>query len=163
MLRAVWLLLLVYITAVVAKKDKPDIAKTKFDSVPVNLFYFEDSDVVILQDLVPEIVYRSTDAGASWKKITGIESDEGLRIWPHPYNNKIAVAMSMGRKHYITKDQGETWTDFETEFEPMMRSQPVVFHGSNPDKIIFLTSGCNDKDCTGQVCFSPPTFKPDMY
>ncbi|PSK55766.1 Vacuolar protein sorting/targeting protein 10 [Elsinoe australis] len=154
MFRAIWLLLLALAAGAAAKKEKPEISETKFESLPMNLFYFEDSDVVILEDSMPQITYRSTDAGANWKAVKDIEPGNSVRIMPHPYNNKVAVAMGMKHKHWITKDQGESWIEFETEFTPMMNRQPVAFHGSNPDKMIFLTDGCHDGDCTGQALYT---------
>ena len=148
--RALWLLLLALITTCAAKKDQPDVSESPFESPLYNLFYFEDSDVVIAVDFAPQIVYRSTDGGANWKKVPEVKG-ASLHIRPHPYNNQIAVAMSHGREHWITKDQGGTWTGFETDFQPMSGQEPVVFHATDPDKMIFLTQGCADGDCTGQV------------
>ncbi|KAF2152981.1 Oligoxyloglucan reducing end-specific cellobiohydrolase [Myriangium duriaei CBS 260.36] len=152
-LRALWLLLLALVATCAAKKDQPDVSESTFDSPLYNLFYFEDSDVVIAVDSAPQIVYRSTDGGANWKKITDIKG-ANLHIRPHPYNNKVAVAMSTEKEHWITKDQGDTWSQFETKFQPMSGQEPVVFHATNPDKLIFLTQGCDDGDCTGQAMYT---------
>ncbi|KAG8626901.1 hypothetical protein KVT40_005846 [Elsinoe batatas] len=154
MFRAIWLLLLVLAAGAAAKKDKPEISETKFESLPINLFYFEDSDVVIVEDSGPQKTYRSTDAGANWKEIKDIEPGNSVRIIPHPLDNKVAVAIGLKHKHWITGDQGESWTKFETEFTPMMNRQPVAFHGSNSKKIIFLTDGCPGGDCTGQALYT---------
>ncbi|KAI7522757.1 hypothetical protein KC331_g19021, partial [Hortaea werneckii] len=43
------LVALIALTVSAKKKDKPSVEETKFDS-PQNLFYFEDSDVVLVTD-----------------------------------------------------------------------------------------------------------------
>lgn len=137
-----------------AKKDKPDVSTSKFETPLNNLFYFDNTDVIIAVDPGPHVAYRSTDAGANWKEMTAIDASSGIHIRPHPYNNKVAVAMSMSREHWVTQDQGETWVKFETQFPLMATTEPIVFHPDNPKKIIFLTQGCPEGDCTGQALFT---------
>lgn len=152
--RVIWLLLVAWLLVLVAAKKEPDFSETKFESQPVNVFYFEDSDNVILQDLASHTAYRSDDAGANWKKITDIEGVRSLRIVPNPYNNKVAVAVSTGKEHWITRDQGKSWDKFELDKAPMSSQQPIVFHAADADKLIFLTVACKDlfsDDCTGTV------------
>lgn len=153
--RALWLLLLALVAVAKAKKDEPETSETAFESMLMNVFYFEDSDVVVAVDSAPQVVYRSTDAGASWKKVEEITPGSAVYIRPHPYDNKVAVAMSvLETKHWITKDQGSTWTKFETEYAGIVGQEPVVFHATDSDKMIFLTQGCEDGRCPGQAMYT---------
>ena len=145
-------LLLLCSAVALAKKDKPAVSETPFESVPSNLFYFEDSDIVIVQDVLPGIIYRSTDAGENWKKVVDIKESESLEVIPHPFSNKIAICVGTARTHWITKDQGETWTSFKTDSDPMRGRQTLSFHADDPDKIIFHTLGrCQAFECINEV------------
>ena len=144
--------LLLCSVVVFAKKDKPEVSETAFDSVPSNLFYFEDSDVVIIQDVLPGIIYRSTDGGENWRKVKDIRESESLEVIPHPYNNKVAICVGTARTHWITKDQGETWTPFKVDSDPMLGRQTLSFHAGDSDKMIFHTLGkCEGWECINEV------------
>jgi len=147
-------LLLLGLTAVLAKKDKPDIEETKFKSLPTNLFYFEDSDVVIVQDTLPGIIYRSADAGATWEQVDEIKESESLEVLPHPYNNQVAVALGTAKEHWITKDQGKTWKTFKTNGNPVLGRAPINYHATDPDKVIVLISDCEGFTCKNKVRIS---------
>ncbi|KAL1297584.1 hypothetical protein AAFC00_006147 [Neodothiora populina] len=125
-----------------AKKDKPEIGETGFDSLPSNLFYFDDSDVVLVTDVLPGIVYRSTDAGQNWKAVKDLTKGAILGVSANPYNNKVAVAVGIEKEHWITKDQGETWKSFKTKYPAVMTRPPLSFHASDPDRIIFHVADC---------------------
>lgn len=144
-------LLLLSLTAVFAKKDQPAVSETSFKSQPGNLFYFGDSDVVLTQDVLPGIIYRSEDAGQNWKRVKDITEAESLTVIPHPYNDQVAVTVGTARTHWITKDQGETWIAFKTDDNPVLNRPPVVYHATDPDRIIFLTAQCEGWECTPQV------------
>jgi len=144
-------LLLLGSTAVQAKKEKPEIGETPFRSLPTNLFYFEDSNVVIAQDTLPGIIYRSEDAGANWKKVTEIKESESFEVLPHPYNNQVAVAVGTAKTHWITKDQGKTWKSFDATASPVLGKSPINFHATDPDKIIFMMADCEGFTCEGKV------------
>jgi len=144
-------LLLLGLTAVLAKKDKPDINETPFKSLPTNLFYFEDSDVVIAQDTLPGIIYRSEDAGASWKQVEEITESQSLEVLPHPYDNQVAVALGTAKTHWITKDQGKTWKSFKSDSNPALGRNPINYHATDSDKIIFLCTDCEGFSCEEKV------------
>lgn len=137
-----------------AKKNKPEISETAFTSQPQNLFYFDDSDVVLVTDVLPGIVYRSTDAGQNWKAIKDITEGLIFEVVYHPYDNQVAVAVGIDTTHWITKDQGETWTEFNTKFPAVMTRPPISFHASDPDRMIFHVADCIMEflDCTEKVC-----------
>jgi len=144
-------LLLLGLTAVLAKKDKPAIEETTFKSLPTNLFYFEDSDIVIVQDTLPGIIYRSADAGATWEKVKEIKESESLEVLPHPYDSNVAVALGTAKEHWITKDTGKTWKTFKTDGNPVLGRAPINYHATDPDKIIILISDCEGFTCKNKV------------
>lgn len=135
----------------VAAKDDPTVGETKLASPPSSVFYFDDSDVVIVQDSRPGIVYRSTDAGATFHKAKGINEGEPLLINAHPHNNKVAIVIGAKKTHWITKDQGETWSPFTIEHMPQLNAAVISYHATDPDKIIFHVDSCNGFDCSTQV------------
>lgn len=143
-----------------AKKDKPEISESGFASIPQNLFYFDDSDVVLVTDTLPGIVYRSTDAGQNWKPIKDITEGQIFSVIVHPYDNQVAVAVGIDTTHWITKDQGESWKKFTTNFPAVYTRMPLSFHASDPDRIIFHLADCVMEilDCTDKVCLCVSVF-----
>ncbi|KAL2070576.1 hypothetical protein VTL71DRAFT_13602 [Oculimacula yallundae] len=129
-----------------AKKDKPSVKSNKFDFLPTNVNYFEDSDVLLFEDSLHNDVYRSTDAGATWNKL-----DEGqgkmLEISMHPFDKKRAYIITTEKTHFKTSDQGKTWERFETDAQATVFSMALTYHAEDPDRIIF-----NAMDCTGIFC-----------
>lgn len=139
------------LTGVAAKKDKPEVSETGFKSIPQNLFYFDDSDVVMVTDVLPGIVYRSTNAGSDWTPIKDITEGQVLEVLRHPWNNQVAVAIGIEKTHWITKDQGKTWKAFKTAFPPVFGRLPISFHAADPERMIFHVADCMGFDCTMKV------------
>jgi photosystem II stability/assembly factor-like uncharacterized protein len=135
-------------TSTSAKKDSPGITSTKFKHALQNVEYFDDSNVVLFQDWVENAVYRTDDAGESWNKVTGIPAHEAWSMYIHPFDNKRAYVLTQESTHWKTHDRGETWQKFFTDAPPSAwKPQPLSFHASDPDKIIF-----NGQDCMGIFC-----------
>lgn len=145
------LLLCCSLTAVSAKKDKPDLEETQFKFLPTNLFYFDDSEVVLLQEGSPGTVYRSATAGESWSAIKDINNQQAVETLRHPFNNQVAITLGSDKTHWITKDQGKTWTSFRTKYNPVMGRPPILFHASDPDRMLFIGGDCLGWDCTQKV------------
>lgn len=133
-----------------AKKDAPRVVSTKLDHPFDQLFYFDDSDVIITVEKRTNLVYRSTNAGEDWKAI----KEDGLGavagIMPHPLDKKRAYILGRERTHFATDDQGKTWRKFETDGDTSPFRVPLAFHGRDPNKILF-------EGCLGYVC-EPITF-----
>ncbi|KZZ88393.1 vacuolar protein sorting protein [Ascosphaera apis ARSEF 7405] len=119
------------------KDNGPKITSTEFATEPRSLFYFEDSDIILLREPVERTIYRSTDAGKSWKP--------------------TAYVLSRGTKtHWVTEDAAETWREFEIKSEvdvPML-----VFHGRDSKKVI-LQDGCAGFLCEPKAYYTDDGFK----
>ena len=105
-------------TQATAKDIKgPSVEYTAFDKPPLDHFYFEDSDVIILtiKNSGKGNTYRSEDAGVHWKPLKGVEKDNVWEVQRHPYIQGVAVVIGMKKTHWITKDSGETWHEFKME------------------------------------------------
>jgi len=138
----------ILITSTSAKKDAPTITSVKFDNPPQNVEYFDDSDVVLFQDWVENIIYRTDNAGETWSVVKGIPANEAWSMYMHPFDKKRAYVLTQEKTHWKTQDRGETWEKFFTDAPPSAwRAQPLSFHASDPDKIIF-----NGQDCMGIFC-----------
>lgn len=130
-----------------AKKDAPLVADTAFESELVNIFYFDDSDVVLAVEEYSANVWRSVDAGKTWKKQDNMKT---IGIEANPFDNNVAVVLGE-RTHWITYDQGEKWTKFETKYPPSY-GPPLSFHAKDNKKILFHSiEDCFMTPCLGQV------------
>ncbi|KAK3112199.1 vacuolar protein sorting/targeting protein PEP1 [Teratosphaeriaceae sp. CCFEE 6253] len=152
------LLLLVSLVLARDKKSGPAIEETKFDSLPSNLFYFEDSDVVLITDISSKTAYRSDDAGSTWRPLADVKKGEVLEILKHPFNNQYAVVLGFNKVHWVTKDQGKTWTEFSVPEPPTLLRQPIAFHGTDPERMMLLTAECRGFDCKEQVYYTTDGF-----
>ena len=120
-----------------AKPDGPLVAYTPFDQQMVNLFYFDDSNVVLVVEFQNLKLWRSEDAGRSWDKVK--DDIQTIGVFKNPFDNKVAVAVGEGQKHWITYDQGKSWDVFETELPPTF-GVPVAFNARDNKKILFHTA-----------------------
>ncbi|KAF7854714.1 hypothetical protein EAF04_010283 [Stromatinia cepivora] len=129
------------------KKDAPGVSYAKLEHIPHNLQYFDDSDVLLYEDRVDAVVWRSADAGETWKKIDAVPAGKMLEISMHPYDPKRAYIITSERSHWATKDRGEHWEEFHTESQASIFRPALGYHGTDPDRILF-----NAMDCTGIFC-----------
>ena len=127
-----------------AKKEGPDIKKYALDNPPANLFYFDDTDTILIHDAEALKVLRSDDAGGSWETVKDIEEGGAWDLWQHPYNNKVAYALGLETTHWVTKDQGKSWKTFETEKRPSRSRPPFSFHAGDSDKVIVHEGFCHN-------------------
>lgn len=130
-----------------AKKDAPGVHYAKLEHLPYNLQYFDDSDVLLYEDRVDAVVYRSVDAGETWKKIDAVPKGKLLEISMHPYDPKRAFIITSEKSHWATEDRGEHWEEFHADYEASVFRPALVYHAKDPNRIIF-----NAMDCSGIFC-----------
>ncbi|KAK5174485.1 vacuolar protein sorting/targeting protein PEP1 [Saxophila tyrrhenica] len=156
------LVLLLTLTLGVYAKDKPKIEKTRFDDQPQNLFYFEDSDVVLVTDPSQRTAYRSEDAGVTWNKLDGVGEEQVLEVLKHPYDNKVAVVIGTDKKHWTTRDQGKSWKKWKCDKQPTLMRPAISFHATDPDRMLFFTAECHGlTDCEESVWYTTDGFSSD--
>lgn len=134
-------------TSAWAKKDAPGVSYAKVENIPHNLQYFDDSDVLLYEDRDDAVVYRSVDAGETWKKITAVPEGKMLEISMHPFDSKRAYIITSGKSHWATNDRGEHWEEFYTDNQASVFRPALSYHAKDPNRIIF-----NAMDCTGIFC-----------
>lgn len=137
----------ILISSTSAKKESPTITPNKINHRPENVQYFEDSDVILFQDWIENVVYRTDNAGESWKVVDNIPANMAWNMVLHPVDKKRAYVLTQESTHWKTDNRGETWEEFFTDAPPSAWRQPLSFHASDPDKIIF-----NGQDCMGIFC-----------
>ena len=155
------LLLTCFTSPTNAKKDGPSIASKKFDNPLENVFYFDDSDVILGYDKETGNVFRSPDAGETWKRVEGQgQVDNVWDMWPHPWDNKRAYIIGLSRHHWITNDRGETWTKFDSKSSPdIFRATPMSFHGRDPKKVIWNGEICQGLSCDQAAYYTDDDFE----
>ena len=154
-------LLLSLFVGALGKGDKPKVEETKFDDVPANLFYFEDSDVVLVTDPKARITYRSEDAGVVWSPLNGVEKGQVLEVLKHPFNNQVAVVIGIDKVDWVTKDQGKTWKSWRCKDMPALTRPAISFHATDPDRMLFMTANCLGWDCDETVYYTRDGFDTD--
>jgi hypothetical protein len=137
-------------------KNAPLVEESTFSNELVNLQYFDDSTVVLVQELGTGKIYRSEDAGKKWKELKSLK--KGLGIIKNPYDNKVALVLGED-EHYITFDQGESWQDFQTDYSPTPNG-PVSWHSQDNKKIlIHEMEDCLFAPCLGKTYYTKDGFK----
>ncbi|RMZ90326.1 hypothetical protein DV736_g2450, partial [Chaetothyriales sp. CBS 134916] len=152
--------LLAAVSAADAKKDGPTLSRTTFDSALDNVFYFDDSDIILGLDRETGNAWRSTDAGETWKPVDGEgQKDRAWDLWPHPYSKHRAYIIGAGSDHWVTTDRGQSWRTFSPKIGPdLFRALPLSFHGRDPKKVIW-----NAVDCAGQACQREAYYTDDDF
>lgn len=147
--------LLALAPSILAKKDAPFFETTPFKGEVVNILYFDDSSVALLQELESGRIWRSEDAGKGWKQEKELN---GLGIIKNPYDNKVATVLGE-TKHWITYDQGKSWDSFETELPPSPEA-PLNWHATDNKKILVNEiDNCFTASCLGRSYYTTDGFK----
>jgi hypothetical protein len=145
-----------------AKKDGPTISSTTFDNPLENVFYFDDSDVVLGYDGETGVVWRSPDAGETWKQVDDQgQSGNVMDVYRHPWDNQRAYIIGLGSEHWVTTDTGKTWTSFSIDQGDNLarfRNAPLSFHGRDPKRVIW-----NAEHCVGLACIERAFYTDDDF
>ncbi|CAL3967351.1 unnamed protein product [Diplocarpon coronariae] len=143
-----------------AKKDQPKVKSKKFDFVPYNVRYFDDSDVLLIEDGIKHDIYRSQDTGETWEKVEG-PSGQVLELSMHPYDKNRAYIITVQNTHYKTADQGKTWEEFESNYQATMFRETLTYHAGDPDRIIFNAMKCEGIFCDEVTMYTTDGFAKD--
>ncbi len=154
------LLLTWYPDPAYAAKNGPKVTSNQFDNALENVFYFDDSDVILGYDKETGNVFRSPDAGETWKRVEGQgQVDNAWDLWSHPWDNKRAYIIGLAREHWVTDDQGESWRKFDSKSSPdIFRNTPMNFHGRDPKKVVW-----NGEICEGLTCDQAAYYTDDDF
>lgn len=132
----------------VQAKDEPAFYVKQFDHYPQNINYFDQSDIILFQDISTQNVWRSADSGETWKIIDDVPEGKAYSLVMHEYDKNRAYILTESVTHWRTEDQGKTWKTFFTDAEfSIFRGEIFNFHATDPDRIIF-----NGMDCKGIFC-----------
>lgn len=129
-----------------AKKDGPTVTIKKFDNELRNVFYIDDSNVILAHDELERNVWRSDDAGETWAIVNDAgQAGESLDVYAHPWDNQRAYILGTGTEHWITTNQGKTWRKWNSGHQKakIRDGRPFSFHGRDPKKVLW-----NGEDCT---------------
>lgn len=143
------LLLSLFSTTTVAKDDTSKlISYTHFTRPPLNINYFEDSDVVVFHDVEERNIYRLDDETNKWKQVEGIPDGYASMLVRHPFEKKTAYVLTQDTKHFKTTDRGKTWSQFSSGTYPSpYQPRVLVFHADDPDRVIFNGIRCDGLWC----------------
>ncbi|KAK7424899.1 vacuolar protein sorting/targeting protein PEP1 [Neonectria punicea] len=158
---ASWRILLfsLLFTAVLAKQDTPKVVVTTHEHPPLNINYFEDSDVIVFHDVEERNIYRSDDAGVTWKVVSDIPDGISAMLVLHPYEPETAFVVTQDKTHYKTTDQGKSWDSFKSGSLPSaFQPEILVFHADDPNRVIF-----NGMNCDGIFCDEEATYTIDGF
>ncbi|KAL0080134.1 hypothetical protein F4703DRAFT_1905796 [Phycomyces blakesleeanus] len=144
--------LLVFISLASVMAQNIKVEKTGFDRVPDKLFYFQGSQVALWFDAGARVLWRSSDQGKAWTRVTDIAENEPSFLYEHPFDNEKAYVIGKGKVHWKTVDRGASWQKFETPIEPAATFPHLSFHAERPNYVLFNGFKCNLGGWTGMDC-----------
>ncbi|KAG2031911.1 vacuolar protein sorting/targeting protein 10 [Suillus americanus] len=159
----VWLTL-AFLYFGVAFAAHPEHAITYFDNGPARLFFFNDTHSSIYHDAISRNIYISQDEGKTWDRADGIPPGDAPMFIEHPFNNRVAFALSNSYTHYRTDDRGKTWVTFYVPDLVAYVSKPLSFH-SDPLKweyALFQGTKC-DQIPWGERCRDVTYYTQDGF
>ena len=158
----IWLFLSCHLATKTFARDGfvPKVESQDFDTQPVDIRYFEDSEVILTREVNGNI-WRSDDAGLNWNEINDIRHGEAVSFWMNPYHKKWAVALGREGKHWVTNDRGQSWRDFSLPdgFIPAFYRLPLSFHAFDPEKVIFKVQDNRQADYKERAYYTENGFK----
>jgi photosystem II stability/assembly factor-like uncharacterized protein len=148
----------------VLAKEGPEVSQTKFPAPPVNMFYFDDSETVLVLDPVSLEVHRSDDAGEKWELVDDFPKRTVQYLMPNPYDSSVAIALGVSTKHWITYDRGKHWRSFQTKETATqdLSKEPFSFHATDNKRILFHgEEDCLFGGCVGKTWYTKTGFEDD--
>ncbi|KAJ2557196.1 vacuolar protein sorting/targeting protein PEP1 [Coemansia sp. RSA 1933] len=165
-------LLLHWVGALGAAKSAgsaPKITHTYFKEPLSKLLYFKDASKLLGIDRTNGKLHKSSDSGAHWERVEEIPAGKAARLIAHPFEPKIAYALSPGTEHWVTRDEGKTWQPFSSPLPPTSSGErPLSFHADRTGWIMFVAERCTQE--TGGwwplprlVCVDEPYYTRDGF
>lgn len=146
----------------VQAKDEPNIAVKDFPHYPQNLNYFDQSDIILFQDISDQNIYQSNDGGKTWDRVSDVPEGKAFTLVMHEFSKERAYILTEGVTHYMTLDRGKTWKTFFTDAEmSIFRGEIFNFHASDPDRIIFNGMDCQSIFCDEIAMYTTDGFRSD--
>lgn len=134
----------------------PEVHSTVSDSVSDTIRYFDDSAVLL--NLNDNELLRSSDDGKSWEKTL----DDKVRTFTIDKINKNRVfAFTKDKTHYVSNDQGKTWSSFKIDIDSNL-NYDVSVNSKNPDQVLLAFFECDKEgNCKNDVFYTTDGFKSD--
>ncbi|RDH29159.1 hypothetical protein BDQ94DRAFT_182663 [Aspergillus welwitschiae] len=144
------------------KSDQPKVTATKLEHEPFSLFYFEDSETVLMSLKNGEFK-QSFDGGEEWEDVASSEDGRVTQpvvfIRQHPFDKNKAYALGVDGHHLVTTDQAKTWRSFDIGDQPALQHPPLVFHGWDSSKVIYQSEECAGFFCIVRSYYTTDDFK----
>ncbi|CDK29013.1 unnamed protein product [Kuraishia capsulata CBS 1993] len=138
---------------------QPTIHTSDFGEIPSDLFYFDDSAVVMT--IVNETVYRSDDDGKTWKSLNDdLNSALGTKEtqtfvsmeYPRLTSNRVIV-FTEGLSHLISDDKGQSWRRFDMPDVNDLAYADVRYNHVNEDMMLISNLYCNAEGSCNDTWF----------
>ena len=144
-----------------AEDQAPRISSNRFAHPLNNVFYFDDSDILLALNPNDGAILRSTNAGETWDVVDGIGGrDQVSNLLPHPSDSDRAYVIGNQHVNWLTSDRGETWRQFERDIRPSLGRPALAFHGRDSKKVIFQGQTCDSIwDCKDKAYYTDDDFE----
>ncbi|VEU19576.1 DEKNAAC100867 [Brettanomyces naardenensis] len=128
----------------------PKLYSREFQKIE-NIFYFDDSPVLVLQDM--DDVYQSNDNGFSWDPLHIPSADGGVPIVIQQidFDNQLGFIFTNGNRQFYTKDQGKNWKFFDLPEDGFTFSDVKVNYAKH-NYMLFRFSKCYSSGFESTVC-----------
>jgi photosystem II stability/assembly factor-like uncharacterized protein len=158
-----WIVFL-YVLAVVSGFSPKLEVSSSFKSPPQALLYFQDSSVVLYHVEDDGTVQRSDNDGQSWSTVQfGGKTTAIQYLIEHPYDSKIAYGLTGGDVHYVTKDQGSSWSEFRVPLTALSGPKPLAFHATQSGYVIVSGIDCPSGDALSPRCQPTTYYTKDSF
>ncbi|KAH9264282.1 hypothetical protein BASA83_012236 [Batrachochytrium salamandrivorans] len=143
------------------------VSITKFNFAPARMFYFENSEHVLMQESSQlGTVWHSGDEGKTWAKASGIPADATMSsvLIQHKFAKATtAIVLTRKQEHYITTDRGLTWRSFSFQLpDPQNLANAISFHATRPSYIMYRGRKCNG-DALNPECHEDTYYTTDDF